>query len=208
VKGYAQARYLAEGACDSKDTPAPAAGQKLTVTMQSANPSAYFNISAPGQAPVAMFNGSMGGKFEQVMLPDDGEYLVMVCFMRSAARRGASAKFTLSIELEGKSLTPVPAAQDALVRGTRFHATAPIPCTPPFGLKLACEAGVVRRANGAATVDIRMGPELRRRTLFAGGKPVASDATGAMKAVRKGDITVVTMDDESYSIPDALISGG
>jgi uncharacterized protein YraI len=184
------------------------AGQKLTVAMKASNLQAYFNVSAPGSAPVAMFIGSSGGKFDGVVLPDDGEYVVTVYLMRAAARRDERASYTLTVRLDGQALKPVAAAQDAPVKGTRYHATAMIPCTPPYGLKAPCEAGVVRRANGTATVDIRMGPELRRRILFAGDKPVASDSTTGMKTERKGDVTAVTIDDESYSIPDALVSGG
>lgn len=155
-----------------------------------------------------MYNGSQGGAFDGVMLPDDGEYLVTVYLMRAAARRNEHASYTLTVKLDGQALKPIPATQDALVKGTRYHATATIPCAPPFGLKVPCEAGVVRRTNGAATVDIRMGPELRRRILFVGGKPATSDAATPMKFERKGDVTVVTIDDESHSIPDALVSGG
>jgi uncharacterized protein YraI len=237
--GWAPSGNLAEAACQAKHASGPilvafkpglnsatikgelhgradasyrvpaSAGQKLTVALKASNPQAYFNVSAPGSAPVAMFIGSTGGKFDGVVLPDDGEYVMTVYLMRAAARRNEDASYTLTVKLDGQALKPVPAAQDALVKGTRYHATATIPCTPPYGLKVPCEAGVVRRAGaGNATVDIAVGKDLRRRILFMAGKPAASDATAEMKTERKGDVTVVTIDDESYSIPDPLISGG
>jgi hypothetical protein len=130
-----------------------AAGQRLTVAMKASNPQAYFNVSPPGSAPAAMFNGSMEGKFDSVLLPDDGEYEVKVYLMRAAARRNEHASYTLTVTLEGQALKPVPAAQDALVKGTRYHATATIPCTPPFGLKAPSHVNIRRpitRQSGIA----------------------------------------------------------
>jgi hypothetical protein len=62
------------------------AGQRITVEMTTTNPSAHFNVWAPG-ADAAMFIGSTeGARFEGV-LPVEGDYRVQTYLMRGAARR-------------------------------------------------------------------------------------------------------------------------
>jgi hypothetical protein len=178
--------------------------------MKPSNPSTYFNILPPG-AEAAMFIGSTSGQIATVVLPDDGIYIVRVYLMRNAARRKETSNYTLSVGVTGKALAALPAAKDALVPGTRFHASAPMACTPPFETKPAqCEAFVIRRGvDGTATVEIRMPNAMRRRILFVAGVPTASDSAEAMTHSRDGDRTVVKFGaDERYDLPDALIQGG
>ena len=187
------------------------AGQTLAVTMTVSNASTYFNVLPPGSDDVAMFVGSTEGSTYKSMLPDDGDYVVRVYLMRAGARRGEKSDYTLTVGVTGKALVPVAASRDALVPGTRFHASGTITCTPPFALAPGqCEASVVRRGtDGTATVDIRpKGQGTPRRILFVAGKPVASDATEKMTATRQGDDTLVSIGDERYTIPDALVAGG
>jgi hypothetical protein len=107
------------------------AGQTLAVELRESNPSNYFNVLPPGSADVAMFVGQDGGDFRG-LLPDDGDYTVRVYLMRSAARRAETSDYTLRVAVTGAPLRPLPAAQDAVLPGTRFHATAPLRCTPPY----------------------------------------------------------------------------
>jgi hypothetical protein len=197
------------------------AGQTLTVTIKASNPQNYFNVLPPGTglANPAMFVGTGGGEFKAV-LPDDGDYAVRVYLMRAAARRNESSQYTLTVAVDGRALPPLPAAKDALVPGTPFHATTQVPCTPPFDSKpQQCSAGVIRRGNdGTATVELAGGNNLKRRILFVKGQAVASDApdlSGAgggsarLANSREGDRNVVKVgEDERYEIPDALLTGG
>ena len=74
------------------------AGQKMKVVLESTNDAAAFNIWAPGQE-MAIFNGSdMGNTFNGV-LPKDGTYRVQVYLMRNEARRGETAKYTLTFAI-------------------------------------------------------------------------------------------------------------
>jgi hypothetical protein len=186
------------------------AGQTLAVTMKPSNAASYFNINPPG-SDVAMFIGSTSGQTATVMLPDDGVYVVRVYLMRSAARRNETSNYELTVGVTGKALAAVPAAKDALIPGTRFHASASVPCTPPFDPKpQQCEAFVIRRGfDGTATIEIRGPGSTLRRILFVAGAPVASDATEPLTHSRDGDRTVVKIGaDERYELPDALIRGG
>jgi hypothetical protein len=159
-----------------------------------------------------MFVGQDGGDF-QGMLPVDGVYTVRVYLMRPAARRNETSNYALTIALTGKALAPLPAAKDALIPGTAFHASASINCIPPFASDLKpqqCEAFVIRRSfDGTATVEIRGANAIKRRILFVKGIPVASDSTESLTHSHEGDLSVVKFGaDERYEIPDALLLGG
>jgi hypothetical protein len=186
------------------------AGQTLTVALKGSNAQNYFNILPPGSADVAMYVGQDGGGYKGV-LPTDGDYAVRVYLMRPAARRNESSNYTLTVGVTGKPLAAVPAAKDALIPGTRFHASAKVACTPPFESKpQQCEAFVIRRGfDGTATVEVRGANGLKRQILFVKGEPTASDAMDAMTFAREGDSTMVKIGaDERYTVPDALVRGG
>jgi len=186
------------------------AGQTLTVALKGSNAQNYFNVLPPGSADVAMYVGQDGGGYKGV-LPTDGDYTVRVYLMRPAARRNETSNYTLTVGVTYKPLAPVPAAKDALIPGTRFHASATVECTPPFESKpQQCEAFVIRRGfDGTATVEVRGANGIKRNILFVKGEPTASDATEAMTFARDGDSTVVKLGaDERYAIPDVLVRGG
>jgi hypothetical protein len=186
------------------------AGQTLTVALKGSNAQNYFNVLPPGSADVAMYVGQDGGGYKGV-LPTDGDYTVRVYLMRPAARRNETSNYTLTVGVTGKPLAAVPAAKDALIPGTRFHASAKVACTPPFESKpQQCEAFVIRRGfDGTATVEVRGANGLKRSILFVKGEPTASDATDPMTFAREGDTTVVKIGaDERYTVPDAFVRGG
>jgi|WetSurMetagenome_2_1015567.scaffolds.fasta_scaffold71785_2 hypothetical protein len=187
------------------------AGQTLNVELKTSNASSYFNINPPGSGDVAMFIGSTSGNRFSGVLPTDGDYSIRVYLMRNAARRNEVANFTLTVGVTGQALVATPAARDALIPGTPFHASAKLACVPPFGFNTReCEAFVIRRGfDGTATVEVRWGDGLKRRILFVKGKPVAADSPEALTAVRTGDVSIVSFgSDERYEIPDAFLSGG
>jgi len=188
-----------------------AAGQTLSVTLKETNPQNYFNLLPPGSKGSAMFVGDTGEDYTG-MLPADGDYVVRVYLMRPAARRGESSDYTLTVGVTGEPLAPLPAAKDALVPGTSYHATAKIKCVPAYQtVTKDCDASVVRRGHdGTATVDVAGAAE-NRSILFVKGKPVASNASriDVLSSERKGDVTVVKIGgSERYEIPDALLTGG
>jgi hypothetical protein len=188
------------------------AGQTLTVTLKRSNPQTYFNVNPPG-TDVSMFVGSSDstGTAFNGLLPADGDYAVRVYLMRAAARRGESSDYTLTIGVTGMALAPLPAAQDALLPGTSFHASGRITGVPSFETKAReCEAFVIRRGvDGTATIEIPLPNSLMRRILFVKGKPVASDSPEPLTFTRREDVTTVKLGaDEWYAIPDALVVGG
>ena len=187
-----------------------AAGQTISVTLKASNRSNYFNVLPPGSADVAMHVAQDDQPYTG-MLPTDGDYVIRVYLMRNAARRNEASDYTLTVSITGKALAPLPASKDALLPGTPFHASGSITCRPPFGdtKPQRCEAFVIRRGiDGTATVEIPT-TGVKRRILFVGGKPVASDSSEKMTVTRQGDVTIVTFESgESYEIVDALVIGG
>jgi hypothetical protein len=204
LKGYASVDYLVRAG----------AGQTISVSLKPSNRSTYFNVLPPGSKDVAMYAAQTGEEYKGI-LPADGDYAIRVYLVRAAPRRNESSDYTLTVGVAGKPLAPLPAARDALVPGTAFHATAQIACVPyleTFREKKpqACAAGVIRRGvDGTATVEIPQEGSVTRRILFVTGKPVASDSPSPLTSSRQGDVTTVTFDaGERYEIPDAFVSGG
>ena len=202
IKGYRYVDYQVRAG----------AGQTLSVEMQTGNGANYFNILPPGSGDVAMFVGSMsiGNRFSGV-LPTDGDYAIRVYQMRSAARRNESARFTLTLDVSGQALPATPAAEDALIPGTPFHASAKVVCTVPFAPTVKeCDAFVIRRGfDGTATVEVRWGEGMKRRILFVRHEVVAGDSPEPPVFERRRDFTIVRFGgDERFEIPEALVTGG
>ena len=209
-KSSAQLRGSIKGESDAEYTIDARAGQTLAVSVTSTNASLNFNIKPAGSQD-AMFIGSVQGAKANVVLPADGVYVVQVYLMRNASRRNEGASYILDMGVTGQPLPPLPAAQDALVPGTRFHASADVPCqTLGAEAGASCKAFVTRRGrDGTATVEMRSASGLVRTVLFVKGQPVASDSAQPMTASRQGDrITVRFGSDERYDVPDALLTGG
>lgn len=199
IKGHQIADYRIKGL----------AGQILKVTLSTRHPQTYFNL-LPSGAQEAMFVGNSAGNKASAVIPMDGEYTLQVYLMSAAARRGETSKFTLTASLQGQALPAVASSKDALVRGTPFHATARVGCTPPFGaIVSSCDAGVIRRSlDGTATVQVRW-PQGVRHILFVKGKAIASDSAQAITSTKTADMNKVTIGgDEIFDIPDALLTGG
>jgi hypothetical protein len=72
------------------------AGQSMSVSLQTSSRSAYFNVLPP-RSGEAIFNGSVTGAHFGGRLKDSGDYRVRVYLMRSAARRGERATFSLTV---------------------------------------------------------------------------------------------------------------
>ena len=72
-------------------------GQYMNVSLATDNSSNYFNILAPHEDMVAMFNSSMSENQFEGTLPETGEYKIRVYLMRSAARRNEVANYRLEM---------------------------------------------------------------------------------------------------------------
>lgn len=105
-------------------------------------------------------------------------------------------------------------ANDVLVPGTSFHATAQITCTPGRDASdTLCDAGVTREGSGNATLSVTLPDGATRSIFFENGEAVYFDWSQAdgdieMTATRNGDISTVFIGDARFVIPDAMIYGG
>ncbi len=79
------------------------AGQRLSVTLETDNPSNHFNVLAPGETEAAFFTGSSEGRRFAGPAPLSGFYTIRVYLMRDAARRGEAALYALTVGVEGAS---------------------------------------------------------------------------------------------------------
>jgi len=192
-------------------------GQYMNVSMATDNGANYFNILAPGENQVAMFNGSINENQYEGILPESGDYTVRVYMMRSAARRNETANYRLEIIITSGDTKPAatapsePApATDAKVEGTPYHATGQVPCSmgdAPQG-SAQCDFGVIRGKPGDAQVHVTP-PGGFERVLKFSGEQVSSEADSSVRAVKNGDLWLIEVNDyEHYRIPEAVISGG
>lgn len=110
------------------------------------------------------------------------------------------------------------ASVDALVPGTEYNATAPIPCG--FGGKapdLQCDAGVKRNwgEDGTTLVEVQKPDGFKRAIFYKGTEPYGADSAQAdgsagweFKATRDGDQVTINFGPETYVIFDAFVEGG
>jgi hypothetical protein len=191
------------------------AGQTMRVKLVARNTANYFNVLPPGSSDVALFVGSSGGNEWSGALPADGEYTVRVYLMRNAARRHESAPYTLTVGVTGNAgAAAAPALgqaapSDAKVKGTRYHATGPLPCwmgNAHVG-STQCEFGVVRGGPGNADVHIKPQGGLERVLTFRGN--AVTSGGEKVKATKTGDLWTIEVNDyEHYQVSESVISGG
>jgi hypothetical protein len=203
IKGYETIDYL----LDARK------GQQMNVSMATKHTGTYFNILAPGENEVAMFNGSTSQNQYEGTLPASGTYKIRVYMMRAAARRNEVANYRLEVIIAGAGERAAGASHDALVPGTNFHATGSISCSMGSGQPPgSCDFGVTREGNGTGMVTVTK-PDGRKRVIFfEKGKATGYDENqadpGAFRATRQADLTIVHIGSERYEIPDAVIFGG
>lgn len=203
IKGYAIVDYLV-GARE---------GQRMNVSLATKHGATYFNILAPGENEVAMFNGSVSENQFEGTLPKSGDYKLRVYMMRSAARRNETANYRLEIIITGGGAAASSPPGDAKVAGTDFHATGEIPCSMGGGQPTrSCPFGVTRRGGGSGTVTVTR-PDGRKRVIFfekglATGYDKSQADTGEFRTSRQEDLSIVQIGSERYEIPDAVINGG
>ncbi len=190
------------------------AGQYMNVSLATKHGATYFNILAPGENEVAMFNGSVSQNQYEGTLPASGDYKIRVYMMRSAARRNEVAHYRLERIVDGAGQPAVHApSRDAKVAGTDFHATGNIPCSMGKGQPTgSCAFGVKREGNGSAMVTVTKVDGSKRVIFFEKGRAIGYDQsqadTGKFKAEKEADLNVIHIGDERYEIPDAVVQGG
>jgi heat shock protein HslJ len=186
------------------------AGQRMTVSLKGSNGANYFNLLPPESLDDAMAIGEQVDNRFDGLLPDDGVYSIRVFLYRAAARRSEASDFTLSVGVTETPLKQVAARTDAVLPGTRYHASTTVPCEPAFTRTRECEAFVVRRGfDGTATVELRWDGTWKRRILFVKGEPKAADVPQAMTFTRNERGWKVTFNgDEHFEIPEPLVFGG
>jgi len=187
------------------------AGQKMNVSLATTHGATYFNILAPGENEVAMFNASENENQYEGELPASGDYKIRVYMMRSAARRNEVASYTLTVGITGSpkasDLGTAPAS-DAKVKGTPYHAPGPLPCTMGNDKPVQCEFGVIPGKPGNAEVHITPPGGLKRVLIFMGDK-VTTNPGDKIKAVKQGNDWLIEVNDyEHYTIPEAVVLGG
>jgi len=140
----------------------------MVVDFKTGNPSAYFNVTAPG-ADSAMFIGSTSGNRFDDELPADGVYTIRVYLMRNAARRNETAQYTLKVSIAGapKAAAAMPAAA---IGPTKYDASGKLKCSAgQSSLDRWCRFRVVRdKARGSAEIwieSIARKGEVRYRVL-------------------------------------------
>ncbi len=190
------------------------AGQHMNVSLATKHGATYFNLLAPGENEVAMFNGSVSQNQYEGTLPASGDYKIRVYMMRSAARRNEVAHYRLEMIVDGAGQPAVHApSRDAKVAGTDFHATGNIPCSIGKGQPTgSCAFGVKRESNGSAMVTVTKVDGSKRVIFFENGRAIGYDQsqadTGKFKAEKEADLNVIHIGDERYEIPDAVVQGG
>lgn len=182
----------------------------MNVSMSTNNDASYFNILAPGETEVALFNGSTSGNQYEGTLSQSGDYKIRVYMMRSAARRNEVANYRLEMIVS----TPDNAGNgsDATVPGTNYNATGKIPCHVSEGQPtVSCAFGVTRQGNGSGTVTITKPDGRTRAIFFESGRATGYDQSqsdrGAFSTTRQGDLSIIQIGQERYEIPDAVIFG-
>ena len=196
-------------------------GQYMNVSMATDNGANYFNILAPGEDQVAMFNGSINGNQFEGILPESGDYKVRVYMMRSAARRNEVAAYRLEMIITAADKEPDAAAsseppENSAVRAGmgKFDATGQIPCAQAAGQPTGpCDFGVARDGGGTATVIITKPDGVKRAIVVLDGKANSADTSqadgyGEFKAEQENDLHLIRVGEERYEIPDAVITGG
>ena len=190
----------------------------MNVSMATDNGANCFNIIAPGETDVAMFNGSMDENQFEGTLPASGDYKIRVYLMRSAARRNETAKYRLELIISGagglaSGTKGTGSGSDAMVEGTNYHATGNIPCAVAKGQPTgSCAFGVTREGSGSGMVTVTKPDGSTRTIFFEKGKATGYDMSQAdpaeFSARQEGDLNIIHIGNERYEIPDAVFSGG
>jgi hypothetical protein len=192
------------------------AGQTLSVTMDSDNTAAYFNVIPPDEENLAVYAGHTGPELNRYegTLDLDGDWKLRVYLYRAAARRGERADYRLDVSLSGE---PDPsAAREVNDFGPReWDARGDLGCArggQPMQTA-GCPFKVKRyQMESGATVfvlppGVAAAPGAERILYFQEGE-WSTPTADAVSVSKRADLLTVTVGEETYEIPEAVVFGG
>jgi hypothetical protein len=215
IQGYEVVRYLLGAR----------AGQTMEVTLETFHGATYFNVLPPGYEPgrdAATFRGEVDGNHYEETLSADGDNMIEVYMMRSAARRDEVANYALTAKIEGTPQGP----SQAVERGpwpVDTDASGDLPCTiggasfERDAFDLQCPFRVKRNPYGATIWTVKPGEKRPPsalafedlRTLYFESDAFSTDDGSEIFWDQYEDTWVVKVGDgERYWIPSAVITGG
>ena len=95
-----------------------------------------------------------------------------------------------------------------------FDATGQVPCSQEAGQPTTqCDFSVARAGGGYATVVITRPDGRTRAVYFRMGIPIGVDTSeadpgGEFSTTKESDLNIISVGDERYEIPDAVVLGG
>lgn len=114
--------------------------------------------------------------------------------------------------------TDMAQSDDALVPGTQYNATTILDCSfDGTAVTEGCNAGVMRNSGeaGMHMVEVTKPDGMKRVIFYEGTTPTGADGSEAdgssdwdFEVTRDGDTVTVVFGPETYTIPDAVITGG
>jgi len=127
-------------------------GQRISIYLESSNPSGYFNLLPPG-SETAVHVGSVNGNEYEGILPRSGDYRIRVYLMRSAARRDESTDYILDVDIDGgrPQAARDPDYADGLSGGPDFWEVSDVPANDTLNVRSGPGTGnrvVGELANG------------------------------------------------------------
>ena len=140
VKGYATGSYTLD----------VVAGQTLQVLFKPSNRSCYFNATANGAAEAEHIGSTSGNEFGKTIAAN-GAYKFDIYLMRNAARRKATCRYQLSIELTGAPGGASAGVSDVMMRDLCKGATAPMYGVEPRNV--TASAGIRKLKDGGFILD-------------------------------------------------------
>ena len=130
------------------------------------------------------------------------------------ARGFVSAKYLQPATAPDGSV-PTGPDDSALRAGQRnFDATGKIPCAQVRGQPMTlCEFGVARAGGGYATVIVTKPDGVGRAIYFVRGQSLGADTSQAdgyppVAGQKENDLHLISIGEERYEVPDAVIFGG
>jgi hypothetical protein len=105
-------------------------------------------------------------------------------------------------------------SQDAFVPGTEFNATGEISCARTAGQPFTnCNFGVVRKGDRSGYIKVFWPDGGNRVIYFESGSPKDYDMSEAdggvrMKVSKHSDLFTISIGDQRFEVPEALITGG
>lgn len=188
-------------------------GQVMTISFETGNPSAYFNLMQ-GNDPEAIHIGSIAGNRFEGTLPAVGDYRIRVYLMRNAARRNETATYTLDVSIGSSaagSRVPAPDYADGLSGGPDWWQVSGLTAGDTLNIRSGPGTanpvvGALANGDSARNLGCRMNGETRWcRIEVPGEQPFAGWAAGRYlrEGPAPGSAIPAAADEASGTIPCA-----